>query len=366
MHSKSSYGCCAAATGAFLLLLPYELLQLLLVSSDTRSIGSLACVCKKLTVATRQLVEGALQRVHNQFIEMGGRASETEIDASQYLKRYEDRPALLALRKLARARMGSLSKLTLSDYLYDDDGTGPSVAINQFIIDVLSCLKQLKYLDMHQLGTQTQFSRAITAVLSNLVQLQYIDLSKNALDNFDGRAIAAALPKLQNLQVLKLSRNHLSLDAGRAIAGVLPALRVLHHLDLSTNFFCDMSGMYIAAALPENLTYLDCSANLLGQKTCEAMAVVLNDEYRLEHLNLSNNNLGQKAGNAIAGKLSRLPALQRLNLANNKLGIQAGIAIAHALLGSTTLQGLYLDHNNMGHQLGEVIAAAMPWCTVHV
>ena len=232
----------------------------------------------------------------------------------------------------------------LEELYLSDNNLGEGMLVVTKALQQITSLKSI-YFDNTNISKEA--SGEIPIVVKSNKHLEKLWLNNNNL-KCSAIAIFWSLSTISTLSVLNISNTQTTDEAGEALASVVIHNTGLKELYLSNNNLGE--GMLVVTKALQQITSLRsiglCNINISREASC-ALALVIRSNRHLEKLWLHNNNL-QFSAIAILQSLSTISTLRFLIFNNNLITKESGEALASVVLHNTGLEELYLNNNNLG------------------
>ena len=193
-------------------------------------------------------------------------------------------------------------------------------------------------------------------LVSHIPQLEELDLSYN---NLQATATVKVLNEINTLSLtrLNISNNGLNDKTACGIANFLSHYRLLKELDLSCNNLQAMGVITICKGMSNllNLVALNISNNNISGEAAADIAAILFQSNLLEELDLSYNNLGGLGSLHMFHSMKNITRLTKLNVCSIGITKAAASDIALVLNNNDKLQDLDLSHNSIGSEGATVV-----------
>ena len=207
-------------------------------------------------------------------------------------------------------------------------------------------------------------------LVSHIPQLEELDLSYN---NLQATATVKVLNEINTLSLTKLniSNNGLNDKTARGIANFLSHYHLLKELDLSYNNLQTTGIITICKGMSNllSLIKLNISNNNISGEAAADIATVLSQSNLLEELDLSCNNLGELGSLHMFHNMKNITRLTKLNACGIGISKAAASDIALILNNNDKLQDLDLSHNNIGSEGATVVfkkTSSMNLCSFNI
>eukprot|EP00892_Ulva_mutabilis_P003643 jgi/Ulvmu1/1650/UM114_0018.1 len=250
------------------------------------------------------------------------------------------------------ACMPALTSLDLSETEADMHALAPA-------FQHLGALCVLRIPHVRLCGCQAHtLARHVTA----LARLTYMDISYASLRNPDWHALLPSMRSMRTLRVLRLDHNQL-MESGvwpNEAGGRVHEWHALEELSLQGNWLLAAGAAHFATAARASLKRLDMTSTGLTAPGVAALALPLCCLSCLEDLRLGGNCLAAEGITELAACFDSIPSVTALDLSGTETN-DTGVAVLGMLLPSLPrLQVLQLASNNIEWEGAEMLCRALP------
>ena len=161
------------------------------------------------------------------------------------------------------------------------------------IVESLSSLQQLEYLNISGNKISDRIADVITATIHNNKRLQHLDLSNCKMQITGHLTICTALKCLNNLSYLDLSNNYFRLKTNDITSKAISSLHNVENANENLNYLLlsnfDKSGQLLEKLFQpcKALKYLDISCNAVTDDTANRLSSIIAEHALLQFLNMN-------------------------------------------------------------------------------
>uniref|UniRef100_A0A6B2L0K0 Protein kinase domain-containing protein n=1 Tax=Arcella intermedia TaxID=1963864 RepID=A0A6B2L0K0_9EUKA len=144
------------------------------------------------------------------------------------------------------------------------------------------------------------------------------------------------------LEVLNLNVNLLSDKGCAEISLMLKTDSTIKVLGLAENSIGDITALCDSLLINTTLTDLNLSGNLLKDASIQNLAQILLTNTVLKYLDLSSTGITGTGAVSLCESLEKNPTMVSLSIASNKIGLEGSVKLANTLKYNTSLQDIIL------------------------
>ena len=223
--------------------------------------------------------------------------------------------------------------------------------LTNFLLLNTKILLHITTLDLSINSLTSQSASAIHNVILEGALIT-LNLSCNFLDERSMSMISQALKSNETIKTLDLSGNHIGVNGAKSLAVALCHNCTLEHLFINGNEIMDDGAVAICGCFKVNNKRLSCikllhlAFNSLTSRSITAITTAI-QEGALTFLNLSANDLGDNGVYEISKALQVNLTIKHLCLGGNNIGVTGALSLAVALCYNHTLEDLLLTNNKI-------------------
>ena len=241
----------------------------------------------------------------------------------------------------------SLHYVNISDLSWKrvDNPYTPKIDMFYEIVESLSSLQQLKYINISGNAVTNRIAGAIADTIYNNKRLQHFDLSNCRAQTTGLLTILEALSSIKYLSYLDMSLNYFSRETVEELTKVISNNRELVELHLSNCALNEDIFLVNAKSFQHlnHLRHLNLSKNIINGKTISLFEKVITNNVNLQYFDIGYCKLTEKATETIIHGLKMISSLKCINIGQCKMSCCIAEHLANVISGNEHLEHLNLS-----------------------